>query len=97
MSGHGQLQIHQRLNVRTVEMKDALTEIKQTKGGHDPNDAQHRGDPQHQAHIPGLGLILVMNIVIGNGQDGAVVEQRQHHDHHCCQWIKVKDQVSPAS
>ncbi len=33
-----------------------------------------------------------MNVVIRNGQDGAVVEQRQHHDHHRRQWIKVKDQ-----
>ena len=33
-----------------------------------------------------------MNVVIGNGQDGAVVEQRQHHDHHRRQRIKVEDQ-----
>ena len=48
--------------------------------------------PSTTRHVPGLGLILVMNIVIGNGQDGAVVEQRQHHDHHRRQWIKVEDQ-----
>ena len=33
-----------------------------------------------------------MNIVIGDGQDGAVVEQRQHHDHHRRQRIEVEDQ-----
>lgn len=37
MSRHGELQIHQRLDVRTVEMKDTLTEIKQPEGGDDPN------------------------------------------------------------
>ena len=33
-----------------------------------------------------------MHVVIGDGQDGAVVEQRQHHDHHRRQRIKVEDQ-----
>ena len=92
MSRHGQLQIHQRLDVCTVEMKYAFAEIKQAKSGDHPDDAQHRGDPQHHAHVPGFRLIFVMNIVIGNGQDGAVIEQRQHHDHHGRQWIEVKDQ-----
>jgi hypothetical protein len=92
MSGHGQLQIHERLDVRAVEVECALAKIKQAKRGHDADDAQHRGNAQHHAHVPGLGLILVMNVVIGNGQDGAVVEQRQHHDHHRRQRIKIKDQ-----
>ena len=35
MSRHGQLQIHQRLDVRTVEVKDPLAEIKQAERGHD--------------------------------------------------------------
>ena len=32
-----------------------------------------------------------MNIVVSNGQNGAVVKQCQH-DHHRCQWIEIKDQ-----
>jgi hypothetical protein len=58
MSAHGQLQVHQRLDVGAVEVKDALAKIKRAKGGDDPDDAQHRGDPQHHAHVPGLGLCL---------------------------------------
>ncbi len=73
-------------------MKDTLTEIKQSEGGDDPDDTQHRGNPQHQTHVPGLGLILVMNVVISDGQDGSVVEQRQYHDHHRRQWIEVEHQ-----
>ena len=92
MSGDRQLQVHQRLDVSAVEMKYALAEIKQAKRGHDADDAQHRGDPQHQAHVPGLGCVLVMNIVVGDGQYGAIVEQRQHHDHYRGQRIKVEDQ-----
>ncbi len=92
MSRHGQLQIHQRLDVRTVEMKDALAEIKQAEGGGDPDNAQHCGYPQHHVHVPGLGLVFVMNVVISDGQDCAVVEQRQHHDHHRSHRVKVKDQ-----
>ena len=69
MSGHRQLQIHQRLDVGAVEVKYALAKRKQAKRGDDPDDAQHRSDPQHHGHVPGLGLILVVNIVIGDGQD----------------------------
>ena len=75
-----------------IEVKYALAQIKQAKGSHHPDDAQHRGDPQHQAHVPSLGLILVMNIVIGDGEDGAVIEQRDHHDHDGGHWIEVKYQ-----
>ena len=92
MPGHGQFQIHQRLDVVAVKVKYALAQVKQAKCGHHSDDAQHRGDPQHQAHVPGLGLILVMNIVIGDGQDGAVIEQRYHHDHHRGDRIEVKHQ-----
>ena len=45
-----------------------------SKALHLADEAQYRGDSQHQAHVPGFGLILVMNVVIGNGQDGAVVQ-----------------------
>ena len=33
-----------------------------------------------------------MDVVVGNGQNRAVVEQGQHHDHHRGQRIKVEDQ-----
>ena len=78
--------------MRTVEMKDALTEIKQAEGGDDPDDAQHCGYTQHHVHVPCLGLILVMDVVIGDRQDGAVVEQGQHHDHHRRHRIEVEYQ-----
>src|SRR5579872_6676620 len=66
----------------TVDMKNTLAEIKQAKRVDHPDDTDHAGDGQDQAHIPGLGPVLVMDVVISNRQDGAVVEQRQHHDHH---------------
>jgi hypothetical protein len=40
MSGHGQLQVHQRLDMRAVEVKDALANIKQAKSRDDPDDAE---------------------------------------------------------
>ena len=92
MSRHGQLQVHQSLDVRMVEVKYPLSKIEQAKRGDDSHDAQHRRDPQHQTHVPGLWLILVMNVVIGDGQNGSVIEQRDHHDHHCGHRIEVKDQ-----
>ena len=33
-----------------------------------------------------------MDVVVGDGQDGAVVEQRQHHDHHRGDRVEVEDQ-----
>ena len=73
-------------------MKDPLAEIKQAEGGDDPDESQHRGNPQHHAHVPGFRLVLVFNVVIGDGQNRAVVEQRQHHDHHRRQGIEVENQ-----
>jgi hypothetical protein len=35
-----------------------------------------------------------MHVVIGDGQNGAVVEQGQYHDHHGRQRIEVEDQNS---
>lgn len=35
-----------------------------------------------------------MHVVIGNGQNDAVVEQGQHHDHHGRQRIEAEDQNS---
>ena len=55
-------------------MKYAFTEIKQTKRGRDANDAQHRGDPQHKPHVPRFWLVLIVNVVIGDRQDGSVIE-----------------------
>ena len=92
MSSHGQFQVHQRLDVRMVEMKDALAKIEQAERGHDPDHAQHRRDPQHQAHVPCLGLFLVLNVVIRDGKNGSIVQHGNHHDHHCGHGIKIKYQ-----
>jgi len=45
MSGHGQHQIHQRLEMRTVEVKNAVTKEKQAKCRDGADEAQYRGDP----------------------------------------------------
>ena len=90
--GHRQQQIHQRLQLRMAQVKDAVTKVKEAKRGNRADQAQHRRDPQHQAHIPGLGLFLVMNVVIGDRQNGSVVEHRYHHDHHRGHWIEIEDQ-----
>ena len=87
-----ELEIHQRLDVRTVEIEDALTEIEQAEGGDDSDDAEHGRDPEHEAHVPGFGLVPVAHVVVGDGQDGAVVEQRDHHDHDRGHGIEVEDE-----
>jgi len=38
MSSHGQLQVHQSLDVRAVEMEYALPKIEQAKRGRDADD-----------------------------------------------------------
>ena len=92
MSGHRQHQVHHRLQLRMVEVEHLVAQVEQAEGGDGADDAEHRGDPEHQAHVPGLGLILVANVVVGDGQDGAVVEQRQHHDLHRRHGKEVEDQ-----
>ena len=51
MSRHGKFQIHQRLEVHTVELKDVPTGIKQAEGGDNPHDIQPGGidNIRHQA------------------------------------------------
>jgi hypothetical protein len=56
------------------------------------NDFQYRRNTQYHSHIPGLRLILVMNVVISDGQDSTIIKQGQHHDHYRSQRIKVKEQ-----
>ena len=92
MPSHRKLQVHQGLDVQTVKVKNALAEIEQTERRDNPDESQHCGDCQHEAHVPGLGLVFVLNIVIGNRQNGPVVEQGQHHDHYRGEGIEVEDQ-----
>lgn len=42
-----------------------ITNEKSAKRSDRAGGTQQRGDPQHQAHVPRLGLILVMDIVMG--------------------------------
>ena len=92
MACHGKLQVHQRLDVRVVEVKYALAKIEKTECGCDSDQAEHCGDTQHQAHVPGLGLILVVHIVIGDRQDCSIVQHGDHHDHHRGHRVEIKDQ-----
>ena len=92
MTGYGQLQIHERLDAVAVQMKHPLPQIEQTKRRDYPDNAEHGRDPEHQPHVPGLGLVFVMHVVIGDGQNGAIVEQGHHHDHDRGHRVEVKDQ-----
>ncbi len=56
------------------------------------DDTEHGGDTEHEAHVPGFGLILVVDVVVGDRQDGAVVQQREHHDHDRGDGKEVEDQ-----
>ena len=73
MSGNRQRQVHQRLEMRMVEVKHLVAKVEEAKRGNWADDAQYGGHPEHEAHVPGLGLILVVNVVVGDGQDCAVV------------------------
>ena len=92
MPGHRKLQVHQCLDVQTVEVKDAFAEIEQSKRSNNPDDSQHCGDCQHEPHVPGFGLVLVEDVVISDGQDSSIVEKRQHDDHHGGEGIEVEHQ-----
>ena len=72
-----QHQVHQRLQMCVVEVEPLVPEIEEAEGRRGTNDAQHSGHPQDDAHVPGLGLITVVHPVIGDGQDGAIIQQRQ--------------------
>ena len=61
------------------------------KCGDDADNAKHRRDAQNRAHVPRFGLLPVDDVAIGDRQDGAVVEQRQHDDHDRGQGIEFED------
>ena len=92
MSGHRELQVHESLNVQSVEMEDALSEIEQTERSDNSDDSQHRGDCQHEPHVPGFGLVLVLDVVVGDRKDGSVVEQRDHDNHDGGHRVEIEDQ-----
>ena len=75
-----------------VEVKYAFAQKEKTKRGHDPDDAQHGGYSEHQAHVPCLGFVRVVNVVIRDGKDGSVVEHGDHNNHHCGDRVEVKNQ-----
>jgi len=57
MPRHRQLQIHQRSDELAVQVKHALTEIKQPERRDYPGHPQHCGNPQHDMHVPGFRCI----------------------------------------
>ncbi len=92
MPGHREFQVHHRLRVPAIEMKHPLGQEEQAECRHHSDHAQHGGDPQHQAHVPGLGPIAVMHIVVGNRQDRGIIQQRDHHDHDGRHGVEIEHQ-----
>ena len=84
-------EIHHGLDLRALDVKDAVREVKQSKRRERPDDTEHGGDSQNSAHVPDFGLVPVDDVVVCDPQDGGVVEQRQHDDHDCRQWIEIED------
>ena len=74
-----------------AEMKNTVAEVKQPECGDRADETKHRGDSKNQAHVPCFRLVPVGDIVIGDGQDRAIVEQCQHDDHDRRQRIKVEN------
>ncbi len=75
MAGDRQLEVHQRLDARAIEVKYPIGQVEQAEGGRDAENTQHRGHTQDDAHVPGLRLVAIVDVVIGDREDGAVVEQ----------------------
>jgi len=58
-----------------AEVEDPVAQVEHAERGHGANDPQNGGHPEYDAHVPRLGLIAVADVVVGDGQDGPVVEQ----------------------
>jgi hypothetical protein len=92
MPGHGSFRYISVWTVQAVHVEDALAKIEQRKRGDNADDSQHGGDAQHAPHVPGFGLVSVVNVVVSDRQNGSIVKQRDHHDHDRGDGIEVEDQ-----
>ena len=92
MSGDGQHEVHQGLHAGVSEVEDAVAQVEKTEGSDRSKYAQHGGDPEHQSHVPGFGSVSVVDLVVRDRQDGAVVEQRKHHDHDGGQRVEIENE-----
>ena len=88
--GHREFEVHQRLEHFAAEVEHALAEIEQAETREDPRHPQHRGESQHVRHVPSLGSSGPGRAVVGDRQDGPVVQQRQEHDHHRGDGVEIE-------
>lgn len=61
-----QLQVHQGLDVVTAEVEYTFTEVEEPEGGDDAGDTGRGRDTEYKAHVPSLGLALVVDPVVGD-------------------------------
>jgi hypothetical protein len=40
-----------------TKVEHLVAQVEQAKGSDRSDDAEHGGDPQHEAHVPGFGLV----------------------------------------
>ena len=55
-------------------------EVQQQERGDHGDDAEQRGDDEHLGQVPGAGLGARVHEVVGDGDDGAVVQGRDEYD-----------------
>ena len=100
MTADGQLQEHHRLQALAVKRNS-----RQPGGIADPFEADQQeaetlgerqqphqaGEDEHTVHVPAFRLRRGRDVVIRDGHDRNVVEQRQHDDHRRRQRLKLEE------
>ena len=80
MSRDRQSEVHHGLQLWPTEVEHPIAQVEDAKGGDRSDETEDGGHTEHDAHVPGFGLITVADIVVGDRQDRSVVQQRQQHD-----------------
>jgi hypothetical protein len=92
MSGHRQLQEEEGLNDIPREMEHFLAYVEQSKRKNHSDKARESGQGQNHPHIPFFRFLSKPDIVVSNGHDGRIVEERQQNDHNGGHGIEIENQ-----
>ena len=90
MTSNNQFGKHQGLDHLVAEFQLDQDEKEQKRREYS-GYTQGGSNSEHFRHIPADRFFLDLGIVIGNGQDGNIVEQGQYNDHQGRDRVKVKD------
>ncbi len=94
MTGHCELQEDERLDLGNVQLKEVLGEDEESEGLDYADKSEHGRYGKDPAHLPSHGVRFQPGVIITDRDNGQVVQEREHYDHHRGDRIDVEEDHS---